>query len=329
MRAMDGAHGWARTRAASAGTRAATSTGMPRWAVLGVAILVALLALAAANRAHAATSQTIDNTLNVPGVTLGSVDVLGPSTAVVHTTVDPGGADASVFVEYGTNGALNLRTPSVKVAAGGGPVPVAPELLGLLPDTLYGYRIVVETPAGTVATGTGTFSTPGGLAVSLGSGTVISAGAGKRVACTIAGTAGNDRLVGTSRRDVICGLGGNDVITARGGNDIVLGGPGRDRVSGGAGRDRIRGNGSADRLSGNSGADRLFGGAGRDRLIGGNGNDYLVGNSDRDQVSGSAGNDRFVTRDRSSDQVLGGPGRDRAVVNRGDRVRGVEHTSRR
>jgi hypothetical protein len=46
-------------------------------------------------------------------------------------------------------------------------------------------------------------------------------------------------------------------------------------------------------------------------------------------VSGSAGNDRFVTRDRSSDQVLGGPGRDRAVVNRGDRVRGVEHTSRR
>ena len=328
MRAMDGPQGWARTPSRIRWHQGGHETGIRRWAVLGIAILVAVLALAAANRAHAATSQTIDNTLNVPGVTLGSVDVLGPSTALVHATIDPGTADASVFVEYGTNGVLNLRTPGVKVAAGG-PVPVAPELLGLLPDTLYGYRIVVETPAGTVATGTGSFSTPGGLAVSLGSGTVISAGAGKRVACTIAGTAGNDRLVGTSRHDVICGLGGNDVITAGAGNDIVLGGPGRDRVSGGAGRDRIRGNGSADRLSGNSGADRLFGGAGRDRLIGGNGNDYLVGNSDRDQVRGSGGNDRLVTRDGSRDQVLGGPGRDRAVVNRGDRVRGVERTNHR
>jgi hypothetical protein len=135
---------------------------------------------------------------------------------------------------------------------------------------------------------------------------------GPRTSCTVRGTNGNDRLVGTSKNDVICGLGGNDRIHGRAGNDVVRGGDGHDRIFGGKGNDRIYG----DR-----GGDVLHGQRGRDRLVGGKGRDRLYGDRERDSLS---------SRDRRrGERVFGGPGRDRAKVDKGDRVRAVEHLSRR
>lgn len=54
---------------------------------------------------------------------------------------------------------------------------------------------------------------------------------------TIAGTAGNDRIVGTPGRDIIHGLGGNDTIIGLGGSDTICGGVGADRLEGGADAD--------------------------------------------------------------------------------------------
>jgi uncharacterized repeat protein (TIGR01451 family) len=84
-------------------------------------------------------------------------------------------------------------------------------------------------------------------------------------ACTVTGTAGNDRLKGTPGDDVICGLGGNDRISGRGGNDKLKGNSGNDRLRGQGGRDRLRGGSGRDRLAGGGGRDRLAGGGGRDR----------------------------------------------------------------
>jgi uncharacterized repeat protein (TIGR01451 family) len=84
-------------------------------------------------------------------------------------------------------------------------------------------------------------------------------------ACTVTGTAGNDRLKGTSGDDVICGLGGNDRISGRGGDDTLKGNGGNDRLRGQGGRDRLRGGSGRDRLAGGGGRDRLAGGGGRDR----------------------------------------------------------------
>jgi Ca2+-binding RTX toxin-like protein len=110
-------------------------------------------------------------------------------------------------------------------------------------------------------------------------------------ACTIRGTSKNDVLRGTRKRDVICGLGGRDRIFGLGGNDLIRGGAGNDTVKAGAGRDRV------------------FGDAGNDGLYGQGGNDSLIGGKGRDRI-------------------VGGPGRDQAKIDKRDRLRSVEKTSR-
>jgi Ca2+-binding RTX toxin-like protein len=239
----------------------------------------------------------IDGSVQLPAVQVGDVTVAGPSTATVRGSIDPNGLATEVFVEYGANNVLNMKTPKISIAAGVDPQKFITELLNLQPGTSYSYRIVAESAAGTTTGSTQTFTTPGAsggaggpgasgqVVVSLSTGGLAVAGSAKTVRCTIAGTAKNDVLNGTSKKDVICGLGGNDRIQGRGGNDTILGGAGNDRARGGGGRDRFYGN------------------AGRDRL------------QSRDKKRG--------------ERVNGGSGRDRATIDRGDRVTSVELVARR
>ena len=109
------------------------------------------------------------------------------------------------------------------------------------------------------------------------------------LACTIAGTPGNDVLRGTPGNDVICGLDGGDVLYGGGGDDVLVGGAGTDVLYGGPGDDR---------LEGGPGADRLIGGPGKDTFLAGPGDDTLL------------------ARDGQPDRVAGGPGTDTATVDR-------------
>ena len=93
-------------------------------------------------------------------------------------------------------------------------------------------------------------------------------------------------------------------------NDVLTGTRRADRICGLGGRDTIRGRG---------GNDTLIGGAGNDVLVGGSGNDLMVGGAGRDSF--------FASGDRA-DRLSGGSGRDRAVVDRADRVLGVESVRR-
>jgi hypothetical protein len=94
-------------------------------------------------------------------------------------------------------------------------------------------------------------------------------------ACTISGSAADDRLTGTPGEDVICGLGGDDRIDAREGGDVVYGDAGNDHVSGDLGADTLYGDDGDDSLDGGLGADVLAGGPGNDGLDGGPGQDHL------------------------------------------------------
>jgi Ca2+-binding RTX toxin-like protein len=219
-----------------------------------------------------ASAETVD--LQLPGVTAGSVTLVGPSHVQVNATVDPNGLATSFFVQYGANNVLNLRTPSVSAGVGLDPLNVVADLLGLDPGTSYKYQIVAESPAGTTSGPVLSFFTPGssGAPVSVnlatGSPTVGAQGVKKSARCTIVGTARSDVLKGTSKRDVICGLGGNDRIRGLGGNDLIIGGKGRDRIVGGKGKDRLLGNAGADRINARDGkrGDRVNGGKGRDKV---------------------------------------------------------------
>ena len=115
--------------------------------------------------------------------------------------------------------------------------------------------------------------------------------------CTIAGTINADSIVGTSGRDVLCGLGGND---------------------------RLSGRGAADRLEGGLGNDVLDGGSGNDALYGQAGNDRITGGAGIDTLDGDAGSDTLLARDGGRDLVSGGGGRDTALLDKVDRVTGVE-----
>jgi Ca2+-binding RTX toxin-like protein len=231
--------------------------------------------------------------LSVADVVTGGVRITDPTTATVTATIDPNTVGTSYYFEYGPNGNLTFRTPTVSLGGNLDPQQVAGDLLNLVPGTLYDYRAVVSGPGG-----------PGGLG-GLSVGPTLSfqtsaagsdAKKGSKSKCTIRGTAKRDVLSGTRKRDVICGLGGRDTIRGLGGNDVIRGGSGNDRAIGGPGRDFIAGDAGNDALYGQGGADRLFGGKGRDRLDGGKGRD----------------------------QVTGGSGRDRAKIDRNDRVRSVE-----
>jgi Ca2+-binding RTX toxin-like protein len=252
-------------------------------------------------------------TLELPGVVTGDLVLLGSSSARIGGTVDPNGSATAFRIEYGTNGVLNMTTPSVDVGAGTEPTEVVGDLLNLQPGSSYSYRIVAESPEGSQEGETRTFQTPPSTSVNPSTGEPAAAGSQKGVECTIAGTDGKDKLKGTGGDDVICGLGGNDSISGGGGNDVIYAGPGNDRVKAGAGNDRVYGNTGNDVISGGSGRDRLVAQAGRDRVYGDSGNDTIVTSKDH----------------KRGDRVDGGKGRDSATVNRGDRTRRVERTRRK
>jgi Ca2+-binding RTX toxin-like protein len=204
--------------------------------------------------------------LTVANVTTGCVEITSPTTTRLTATVDPNSLGTSYYFEYGTNGALTLRTPAVTVGANLDPRQVTADLTGLNPGSVYDYRIVSSGPAGLSIGATESFQTAA-------TATGAAEKKGSKSSCTIRGTSKSDVLRGTRKRDVICGLGGNDKISGLGGNDVIRGGAGKDRVLAGAGNDRVWGNAGNDVLFGQQGADQLFGGKGRDRIVGGPGRD--------------------------------------------------------
>ncbi len=139
-----------------------------------------------------------------------------------------------------------------------------------------------------------------------------------RPACTITGTAHDDRLTGTPGPDVICGYAGSDQINGRGGNDIIYAGPGQSDI--------VQTAGGADVVRGGPGSDIVYGGQGRDVLYGGPGNDDLRGDRNRDRLFGMGGDDGCLHAmdGHPGDRVNGGAGSDRADMDNGDHLSSVE-----
>ena len=278
----------------------ASSTGVRLRRARKLATLVTVVACLAPVSAQAAVLDP-DTTVPLPTLNAGDVQILGPSTVRVSSTVDTANLGTTVYLRYGEGSLLNQRTANITLGGSLQPSEVVQDLLDLKPGSSYNVQLVTETPLGTVVSNSIPFTLPGAVYVNPATGGVVSSTAAKRTRCTIVGTAKSDKLVGTKKKDVICGLGGNDRIAGGGGNDLILSGTGNDRASGGAGNDTIHGN---------SGRDRMFGNAGKDRFY-------------------DNGGGKVTSAKRNRDVVSGGSGRDRASVNKGDRVRSVERVLRR
>jgi len=233
------------------------------------ALLVAgLMAVAALPQVVSAQNVELGNpagtvNLAVADVVTGGVDITSPTTATLTATVDPNSVGTQYYFEYGPNGNLTFRTPTVSLGSTLDPRQVTADVPGLEAGTMYDYRIVASGPAGLSV----------GAAQSFQTASPPSRSKTGSKGCTIRGTSKNDVLRGTRKRDVICGLGGRDRIFGLGGNDVIRGGGGNDTVKAGAGRDRVFGDAGNDSLYGQGGADVLNGGKGRDRIVGGPGRD--------------------------------------------------------
>jgi hypothetical protein len=95
-------------------------------------LLATLLAFTAL--APAAVAQT-------PDVVTGDA-APGTTTATLNGTVDPNGAEASYYFEYGTTTGYGVKSPTQSAGSGSDPVAVQATISGLSANTTYHYRIV-------------------------------------------------------------------------------------------------------------------------------------------------------------------------------------------
>jgi hypothetical protein len=112
---------------------------------LALALAGALLALclaAAVARARTAAPEK-------PVVHTGSALAVGYGSATLTGSLDPRGSATYYYFQYGPTDAYGLQTPLSEAGAGSASVPVRAALTGLSPLTIYHFRLVAVSGAGT------------------------------------------------------------------------------------------------------------------------------------------------------------------------------------
>jgi len=94
-----------------------------------------------------------------PAVATGSASGVSASGATVSGSVNPNGSATSVWFEYGTSSAYGSPTAVQSVGSGSSSVSVQAVLWGLQPSTVYHFRLVGTSAAGTSQGADATFTT--------------------------------------------------------------------------------------------------------------------------------------------------------------------------
>ena len=122
-----------------------------RLAVLTAVALVAV-ALATGTVAVAASS---------PTVATGTPSLLTDTSAVLHGTVNPNGSSSTYYFQWGLTNAYGVQSVAHSAGHGTKPVSVNTGARGLIPGTVYHYRLVATNAAGTTVGADRTFKTGG------------------------------------------------------------------------------------------------------------------------------------------------------------------------
>ncbi|MDQ6607665.1 MAG: fibronectin type III domain-containing protein [Actinomycetota bacterium] len=96
-----------------------------------------------------------------PTVSSVSASSIGNSSAVLEGTVNPNGAAASYFFEYGLTSAYGVTSKAHSAGKGTKPVAVKTTASGLLPGTTYHFRLVALNKSGVTIGSDHTFKTTG------------------------------------------------------------------------------------------------------------------------------------------------------------------------
>jgi hypothetical protein len=133
----------------------------------------------------------------LPGASTGGVSNLGSSTVLLNGSVNPRGQATSYVFQYGTTVGYGAQTPLASAGAGKVAIKVAQGLAGLQPNTIYHYRILATSTAGTAPGADRTFKThklPLALQIS-GVPNPVVFGSAFTVQGTLSGTGGAGRAV--------------------------------------------------------------------------------------------------------------------------------------
>jgi hypothetical protein len=159
-------------------------------AITGLTLGTTYYYRATANNETGPTTGPVQSFTTIP---LPSVDDIAPTvSAITHRqakltgTVDPGGAATTYHFEYGPTTAYGVSTPETPAGEGVGDVTVGPQTLNeLTPATVYHYRLVAISAAGTSHGTDHTFMTEAPLAPFVTTGAASGVGASS---ATISGT---------------------------------------------------------------------------------------------------------------------------------------------
>jgi hypothetical protein len=96
-----------------------------------------------------------------PTVVTGATSPPEARSVTLEGTIDPEGAAADYYFEYGTGSTYGSRTETVDAGSGSGPVAVSAAIAGLKPNTTYRYRLVGSRPGaeGVIVGADATFAT--------------------------------------------------------------------------------------------------------------------------------------------------------------------------
>ena len=108
-----------------------------------------------------------------PTAITGPVSAVGPTSATVSGTVNPGAQATTWYVEYGTSTSYGSQSASASVGSGSANVAVSRALSGLASGTTYHYRVVATNGAGTSRGADGIFATSAAPAAVTGSATNV------------------------------------------------------------------------------------------------------------------------------------------------------------
>jgi hypothetical protein len=95
---------------------------------------------------------TAGSTAKAPTAITGSASATTTNTATLGATVNPNGADTSVFWEYGISNTLSTYSQTLPQDVGPGTSSVGPSanIAGLTPGTQYYFRVVASNAFGTI-----------------------------------------------------------------------------------------------------------------------------------------------------------------------------------
>jgi hypothetical protein len=132
-----------------------------------------------------------------PAASTGGASQISGSAATLEGTINPHGAEAGYYFQYGPTTAYGAQTPTISAGSGTVIVKVSQPISGLQLGTVYHYRVVAVTPTATIAGQDHTFTTkkiPLKFAIGKLLGPVVF-GSPVSIAGTLTGTGGGDRQV--------------------------------------------------------------------------------------------------------------------------------------